>query len=48
MIQNIQSNSDESMIYSVWGVSKHFPKVAIRIISLKGRANMLILYADIV
>ena len=47
MIQKIESNSDENMVYSVWGVSKGFPKEVISIMGIKGRNNMLILYADI-
>lgn len=46
-IQELQSNWDESMICSDWGVSKDFPKEVIRISSIKGGTSMLILYADI-
>lgn len=42
MIQKIESNSDENMVYSVWGVSKGFPKEVISIMGIKGRSNMLI------
>lgn len=34
------------MVFSVWNVGKGFPKEVIRIMSIKGRNNMLILYAD--
>ena len=42
MIQKIESNSDENMVYSVWGVSKGFPKEVISIMGIKRRNNILI------
>lgn len=46
-IQETQSNTDENMIHSVQGVSKVVPKEVIRYMGIKGRNNMLIVYADI-